>query len=322
MSLQLAFCSDDAVWDEFVGDSLEGSIFCYTGFLRALGETFERYFVVDQDRPVVGAVLLTRDGSPLPAPYHFSCYQGVMFSKAVAEMPMHHRVLEKLKLVEYLLAELSNRYSFLSFCLHHEFSDLRAFLWFNYHEPSKGKFAIDLFYTGLLNLRESGTREQYTQEVRELRRREYNRAVNLGVTIEYSNDINLLDWLHELTFKRQSLSRSAEEVRLLRSIAGHAIDEKFGRLLIARCSTGEAASAYLCLLDRRCAYYLFGANHPELRKTGASTYLMFQAIDLFRREGIQYFDFVGVNSPNRGDFKTSFNARPTPYYVLNWTRLS
>jgi hypothetical protein len=320
MTLRLAHCSDDAVWDEFVGDSLQGSIFCYTGFLQALEETFERYFVVEDNQPVVGTVLLTRDGSPLPAPYPFTCYQGVMFSKAVEEMPIHRRVPAKLKLLDYLLGELSNRYRCLSFCLHHEFSDLRSFLWFNYHEPAKGRFAVDLRYTGLLNLCELGTREEYLGQVRELRRREYSRAVREGVSVENSDDVDLLDWLHELTFKRQSITRSSDEVRLLRSISRNALNAKFGKLLVARCSTGEAASAYLCLFDRKCAYYLFGANHPELRKTAASSYLMFHAIDLFKNEGIQYFDFVGINSPNRGDFKISFNAEPKPYCVVNWMK--
>jgi Acetyltransferase (GNAT) domain len=103
-------------------------------------------------------------------------------------------------------------------------------------------------------------------------------------------------------------------------MAYHALDKNFGTLLVARCSTGEAASAYLCLFDRRCAYFLFGANHPELRKTAASTYLMFHEIDLFRGEGMQYFDFVRINSPNRGDFKVSFNAQPKPYYAVSWAR--
>ena len=29
---------------------------------------------------------------------------------------------------------------------------------------------------------------------------------------------------------------------------------------------------------------------------------------------------VGINSPNRGDFKTSFNAMPIPFYEVEWIK--
>jgi hypothetical protein len=319
MSLQLTLCSDDVAWDHFLNHSEQGNIFCYSAFLRALGESFERYFVLKNDHPVAGAILLIRDGLPLPSPYHFSCYHGVMFSQSIDELPAHRCVLERLRLVDFLLAELSGRYSYLSFCLHHQFTDLRSFLWFNYHEADKGKFTVEVSYTGILSFAESETQDEYLSRVRDVRRQEYNRAVREGVTIEDSDDVDLLDRLHELTFKRQSIVRAEEEVRLLPAIARQALTEKFGKLWVARSSTGEAASAYFFLFDRRCAYYLFAANNPDLRKTAASSYLMFRVIDHFRSEGIQTFDFCGINSPNRGDFKTSFNAKPTPYYVVNWT---
>jgi len=31
-------------------------------------------------------------------------------------------------------------------------------------------------------------------------------------------------------------------------------------------------------------------------------------------------DFVGINSPNRGDFKTSFDAVPARYFLVTWQK--
>jgi Acetyltransferase (GNAT) domain len=320
MAFELIECLDDTAWDEFVRDSFQGNVFCLTDFLRSLDEPFVRYLVKEEGAPVAGTILMTRDGLPLRAPHGCAEYQGIMFGRAVEALPTHRRVLTKLKTVDYLLGELADRYRYLSFGLHHEFTDLRSFQWFNYHEPEKGRFAIELRYTGLLDLRTMVPQEQYLQGVRELRRREYNRAVKEGVTVEGSNNIGLLDRLHEMTFDRQALSRPVDEARQLRLVGQGALDANFGKLLLARSAAGEVASAYLFLFDNRCAYYLFGGNHPDLRKTGASTYLMFYAIDLFKKQGMHYFDFVGVNSPNRGDFKTSFNAEPKLYYVVSWER--
>ena len=43
-------------------------------------------------------------------------------------------------------------------------------------------------------------------------------------------------------------------------------------------------------------------------------FIVFHVIFSFRVENEQNIDFVGVNSPNRGDFKTSFNADIKPYF--------
>jgi hypothetical protein len=62
------------------------------------------------------------------------------------------------------------------------------------------------------------------------------------------------------------------------------------------------------------------ANHPEFRKTGCGTYLMIENIRRWQRKGLAAVDFVGINSPNRGDFKTSFNAVPVPYFLATWEK--
>jgi len=40
-------------------------------------------------------------------------------------------------------------------------------------------------------------------------------------------------------------------------------------------------------------------------------------IALSAQKGLQRFDFVGVNSPQRGDFKLSFNAELVPYQEVH-----
>src|SRR5208282_5388152 len=107
-----------------------------------------------------------------------------------------------------------------------------AFLWFNYHEPSRGQFKVDLRYTGILDLQNISSSEQYMTMVRSVRRQEHTRALAEGITVEDSNDIDLLDQLHDLTFRRQSIDRSATEARLLRSIAKQSLTKNFGKLKI------------------------------------------------------------------------------------------
>ena len=107
---------------------------------------------------------------------------------------------------------------------------------------------------------------------------------------------------------------------LLRSIASAAVEGGFGELLLFCAENGEATAATLFLHDVKTAYYLFGANHPDHRKSGAGTYLILESMRRAFDRGICNIDMVGINSPNRGDYKTSLNARPVPYFTATWAK--
>ena len=83
------------------------------------------------------------------------------------------------------------------------------------------------------------------------------------------------------------------------------------------CSS-DLASMTLFVHDSRCAWYLLGANDPEWRKSAASTLLMIENIRHYAEKGIPSLDFVGVNSPQRGDYKLSFNGQLIPYFEVHF----
>ena len=320
MSLTLKPCEDKQRWDRFVASSPQENVFCTTPFVDALGEDYDFWLVEKDGCPQLGAVVLKRDGQPIYAPYPFTMYQGILFDGSSRSMPHHRRVKWALRVTEFLLSEMEQRYERISFCLHYGVEDLRSFQWFHYHEPQRGQFKIELRYTGLLDLLAVPDFDAYLMTIRKVRRYEYRRAQSAGLTIEESDDMDTLDRLHRLTFERQGIERSPEEVRLLRAISEAALSEGFGQLLLCRDKQGDTVSATLFLYDSHCGYYLFGANDPEYRRTGSGTYLLLENIRRCKEKGLAKVDFVGINSPNRGDFKTSFNAVPMPYYVATWER--
>ena len=321
MSFRLMRCTDRAAWDRFAASSPQGNVFCSTPFLQALGEEFELLFVEDGSSPVLGVIRLSRDGTPLRAPYPLTMYQGLLWAEEVAALPSHSRTKHGLEAIEYLLSELEKEFARISFCLHHRFEDLRGFSWFHYHEPERGRFQIDLRYTGLLDLLNVSDFESYLASIRTTRRQEYRKAERLGFAVEPSQDLDLLIQLHQRTFERQGIQQDASETGLVRSIAAAALAGDFGQLFVCKDANGLATCATFFLHDERCAYYWVAANDPEYRNTGGSTYLMLENIRRYKEAGkVRTIDFVGINSPNRGDFKTSFNAQPAPYFVVNWER--
>jgi hypothetical protein len=45
---------------------------------------------------------------------------------------------------------------------------------------------------------------------------------------------------------------------------------------------------------------------------------MIKSIQLISEMGLKKIDFIGINSPNRGDFKLSFNPKIFQYYEVKF----
>lgn len=319
MQAELIRCEDKAQWDHFVSISPQGNVFCQTAFLDALNTGYVLWQLAEGKNILAGAVLLhDQHGHILPAPHPFCMYQGILLAGSLTSMPIHRRSKETLEAITLLLEQLGQQYKHLSFCLHPTLDDLRAISWFHYHQPEKGMFHIDLRYSGWLDLRAAPDFDSYLATIRPTRRNEYRRAIRMGLTIEISDDIETMDRLHQITFERQGITRHEGEAKLLQTITSAALNKGFGELIIVRLPDGEAASATLFLHDNKCSYYLVGANHPKHRNTFSGTYAFLENVRRAYARSLDWVDVCGINSPNRGDFKISFNAAPRGYFVADW----
>lgn len=322
MTFGIEVCDDDQLWDAFVAESPHGSIFCSSSFIDALDEPFVRYIVRYDGAPILA--IPVNESAPNFVPfasyttYRFAIYQGPMFSRRIAALPAHSRTPLQLKCMEFALDELAQKHSRLTFTLSPDFTDLRAFQWFNYHDAVKGRFDVHLRYTARLDL--AYVDDSYQNQIRHLRRREVQRAAKSGIIYEATNDLDVLDQLEDLVYERQGLQRDLADSKARRKIADQAMASGFGQCFVARLATGETCSAYLCIYDKDTVYYLFAGNDPDARKTGASAGLMLHVLNYFKIEGKKRFDFIGMNSPLRGDFKSSFNAEACPCFLVNWSR--
>lgn len=304
---------DSSVWNAFVRASLQGTIFSQTHLLEAIETKYACFFVVHKGKTVAGIVLaLDESGAPRRMPFYLYTYQGILYDQSVSRLPNHRRIQFQLGISEYILEELSGRYGKASFFLSYAHEDARAISWFHYHEPEKGQFDMAISYTSLLRFA-GCTFDEYLLSIRKVRRQEYQYAIERhGIVVTENGDINALDRLHRLTFERQKLDREEEETKQMVQIARDGVQKGYARLLFAK-KDGELVGANLFLLDARRGYYLIGANDPAYRKTGASTYLLLEQIQYCMETGRKEVDFVGVNSPRRGDYKMSFNGDIVPY---------
>ena len=168
-------------------------------------------------------------------------------------------------------------------------------------------YRLDVQYTYRLALRSeeelwNGLRGNIRREIRKARRR-----------VEVREDLGL-DRFHAIwakTFTRQGLSAPISLAQLERLDA--ACTARDARLMaFASDDAGRVHAVSYVVWDANAAFNLLGGADPELRTSGASSLLMWEAI-LRARDVTDVFDFEGSMIKPVERFFRAFGSRQTPY---------
>lgn len=302
-----------SAWDVLVNESPQGHVFSSSAFLESLGAPYTCYVVTTPQGEVLAGAAILQDGNKMErAPFAFTPHQGVLFAQSVASLGQQKRLTAEFRITTFFIESLLHVFSNFSMALSPYFRDLRPFQWHNYGKSALPQFEIRQRYTGHVSLIDFEI-NGYLSSVRTVRRQEYKKT---QAVIEPSLDLNLFLELYRLTFERQGIAIDAQALERVENICHTAMADGYGQLSCAHVD-GRAASMAFFVTDSTCVYYLFGANDPDLRAANASSKLLIDNMATFAAQGLERFDFVGVNSPQRGDFKLSFNAELVPYQEVH-----
>jgi Acetyltransferase (GNAT) domain len=153
-----------------------------------------------------------------------------------------------------------------------------------------------------------GLRGNIRREIRKARKR-----------VEVIEDLGV-DRFHEVlskTYARQGLPAPRSLAQLERLHAACA-RRGAGVMLFARDDAGQVHAGVWVVWDRQAAYYFLAGADPDLRTSGASSLLLWEAI-MRAREHVDVFDFHGSMLQPIERFFRSFGASQTPY--LSVTRM-
>ena len=304
-----------SAWDALVNESPQGHVFSSRAFLESLGAPYTCYVVTPPQGEVLAGAVIMQDGNQMAkAPFAFTPHQGIFFAKSISSLGQQKRLIAEFRITVFFIQSLLNCFSNFSMALSPYFKDLRPFQWHNYGKNDLPQFEIRQRYTGHVSLIDFEI-NNFLSTVRTVRRQEYRKTL---AVIEPSHDLKSFLKLYQLTFDRQGIAIDGQTLSLVESICSKALENGYGYLSGAQVD-GQVASMAFFVTDSQCAYYLFGANDPDLRDANASSKLLIDNIANFAAKGLGKFDFVGVNSPQRGDFKLSFNAELIPYQEVHLT---
>jgi Acetyltransferase (GNAT) domain len=116
------------------------------------------------------------------------------------------------------------------------------------------------------------------------------------------------------TFARQDLDVPFTP-ELLRKVYQAAVAHASGKALYAVDGSGRVHATAMIVWDEHWTYYLLGGGDPQLRQSGATSLLIWEAIR-FAAGVSQGFDFEGSMLPGVERFFRGFGAQQVPYFAV------
>jgi hypothetical protein len=314
--------SDD-LWDGYLNGSAQSTPFLTSAYLRAISLEESRGVLVWKNVPVLGFLDISRKSNlseTLP-PRAFSLYQGIFFVAGIGDD--YRRDLRRLDFVYALLTLLPPSNFIREFSLHHSISDIRGFQWFVHDNMPNVQLDINSRATGEIRLSNFDTFEGYLRSIRTTRFSEYKKSrANPKVRITLDADIEKFLYLYKKTFLKTDIKIENKTLARVSEIISSGIENNYGSLSFLEFLDGTPVSSIYILYGQKTHYYQFGASDPEHSKLFGSTRLLLESIENAYIEGKTSFDVAGMNSPKRGEFKASFNARSTSYFELELSSIS
>ena len=115
-----------------------------------------------------------------------------------------------------------------------------------------------------------------------------------------------------------AMRRPRRRGRTIEAIDGPASTRDARRVLVARGDDGQAHAAGYFVWDDDAMYYLVGVSDKELRSSGATSLLLWTAIELAAERGL-IFDFEGSMIRSIERFFRAFGGAPAAYSVVRHT---
>lgn len=129
------------------------------------------------------------------------------------------------------------------------------------------------------------------------------------------DDIEKFYNINKLTFERQNI-QMPHSLDFLRIIDKACSENNCRKIFYAQDEQGRIHAAIYVIWDEQSAYYLMGGGHPELRNSGATSLLLWEAIK-FAATVTKKFDFEGSMVESIERFFRAFGATQKPYFIIS-----
>lgn len=277
MSGEIREITDLELWDDFISDSSQGTLFSSSKWMSLFTKPYKIYGYYKGNELIAGIIgrhnLHTFDSG-----FEFTPFQGVLCKRGVKESD------------EWKVNEaFADCFKFwdCSIINHYTSDEIRPYLWAGWKPNIKFTYLTYPYFS--LEKCDKDTRYEIKKEAREF-------------TVEESKSIEAFAKLYRDTFKRKGLEGASQEFII------NVFLKMNGKLYFTK-KDGRFTSGVMLLPDKHKSYYIFGASDG----TGGSSFCLYTAI----KECPHQVDLVGGNTKEIALFKRGFGFRITYYQVSN-----
>lgn len=297
------------LWDDFVDNSPQGTLFHKTYWLKATGKKFSIYGCFKGNEFYAGIPVCYDQiiGCKYFSPPLQTPYLGILMKHQDAKYVKS--ITREKKISSELIQWLKGEFYSIKFNYTPGMVDLQPFIW-------EG-FTCNVRYTYIINLNNS--LEDIWKSMDDTRRRNISKAKKDGINVSSNYDLQEVFSLVEKTFDRQDMKVPFKTV-VFNYI--YALKERNKCIsFLSKNENGDNIAVVYLVWDNKRSYYLMGGYDSEKSHYGASAVAMWKAIKFSKEElGLAEFDFEGSMVPQIEQFFRKFGGILTPYYSVVWEK--
>lgn len=297
---------DLSEWDQFVGISPQGSIFCRSWWLRSVCDEQFTIYVARQNSKIIGGMVL-----PIQQSFFLKYSLMPRFTQTLGPLfePLDHlktknRITTEVNILEALIKHFPNLQYFSHNCSSN-FTNWLPFYWAGFNQTTKYSYILK----NLDHLDEiySGFSKGYRNAVR--------RATDDGIRAILSNDVNEFIRINALTYARKGLKLPYSK-NFIKDLISSSFRNKSGSVFFAVDSKGNTHAAIFLIHNQRHTINLMQGFDPAFSSSGANILLMWNAIQ-FANKKSKEFDFEGSMIKGIEIVYRRFGAELKPYFNIS-----
>lgn len=292
------------LWDAFVDHSPQGSLFCKSWYLDALGADY-RILAVREGEEILGGIVLTRDRWGYQINPVLVKYLGMLY-RAFEGHP--YNAESRRREVQRALLESMRDLSSFEYTFHPDHPDSLLLQQQGFRQATRYTYRMALSNgDGDARIVERMA-PRLRSKISKVRREGSHRIRPVD---DMHRCMDLLAATYERRKTRPPYSRELLEV-LITTLRSHdAID-----LLAAEDGQGDAKAVLGIFYDRFNAYLILNALKDPGEDRGLNEYLILEGICRAQLQGKRQFDFEGSMIPSVESFYRQFGGKLTPYNVI------
>ncbi len=147
--------------------------------------------------------------------------------------------------------------------------------------------------------------------------RGYVNKAKTKYNLKVRSDLPIEDFiiLQKMTFERQKIAMPIPD-ELIKKLHVECTLRNSGKVMIAVDEMGRLHAGLYLVWDKSTAYYIMSGGDPDLRSSGAASFLLWEAIK-FASTIVESFDFEGSMNQQIERFFRDFGGMQTPYFSIS-----